>query len=248
MNFQIISDLHLELKKEINLQIKKTAPNIILPGDIGNPFSNIYCDFIDFLSKNYNLVILIAGNHEYYLNDIIDTNNKINEIVSKYNNVFFLNNSVYIDEKEKIKIIGTTLWSYISLDEYYIASKYINDYKNIKYNGKQLAPYMTNIFFEQNKEFIIKEVHNTKKDYKIIVVSHHLPTYKLINDKYISHPLNCCFASNLDNIIKPPIKAWICGHSHQFNEIDLNNVKCVLNPVGYEKENTNYKNDFYITI
>lgn len=245
MKFQILSDLHLELKKEVNFELKKTAPNIILAGDIGNPFSNIYSEFIDFLANNYNLVILITGNHEYYLNDITETNNKITELVSKYTNVHFLNNSVYINDEENIKIIGTTLWSYISLDEYYAAFKYINDYKNIRYNNTQLAPYNTNDFYEKNKKFIMDNIDNK---YKNIVVTHYLPTYKLIHDKYISHPLNCCFASNLDDIIKPPINLWVCGHSHQFNEIEINNVKCVLNPVGYERENTNYKNDYSIEI
>ena len=26
--------------------------------------------------------------------------------------------------------------------------------------------------------------------------------------------MNCCFASELDDLLSPPVKAWICGHTH----------------------------------
>jgi hypothetical protein len=63
-----------------------------------------------------------------------------------------------------------------------------------------------------------------------------LPTQHLVHEKYKGHPLNVCFATNLDFLIQYPVRAWLCGHSHTGNEVRVNNVLCALNPGGYPGE------------
>lgn len=64
MKLQILSDLHLEFSP--NFYLPKTGNVIALLGDIGYPKSLIYREFITKLSKDYEHVLLITGNHEYY--------------------------------------------------------------------------------------------------------------------------------------------------------------------------------------
>jgi Icc-related predicted phosphoesterase len=78
----------------------------------------------------------------------------------------------------------------------------------------------------------------------VIMITHHLPSYSLIDPKYMKSKgsigptgLNQYFASHLDDLIKSPIKAWICGHTHTGFEKRINDVTVYCNPGGYPGEN-----------
>jgi hypothetical protein len=48
--------------------------------------------------------------------------------------------------------------------------------------------------------------------------------------------VNFCFASNLDEMIRSPIRAWICGHSHQQQQTNFNSLGSpilAINAFGY---------------
>ena len=114
--FQYYSDLHLEHQKQlINIElIQHIYPeNLILAGDIGNPYMKNYWDFLHNESKIFTRVFLICGNHEYYGSSILQTNAYIKRQLklSGLKNVYFLDNDVF--QIDNIKIIGSTLWSYI---------------------------------------------------------------------------------------------------------------------------------------
>jgi len=73
-----------------------------------------------------------------------------------------------------------------------------------------------------------------------VVITHHMPSYKLIDEKYYDDNYNMWFASHLDNIIiqhKQKIKGWIYGHTHSANRCVLHDVKMYCNPLGYKGEN-----------
>jgi hypothetical protein len=89
--------------------------------------------------------------------------------------------------------------------------------------------------------FIISEVMAAKKaGQKVVVLSHHLPTYKNIDVTYKDHPCNSAFATNLEYLIADPIVLWAHGHSHYSVENKINDVLVVSNPFGYPGEVTGY--------
>jgi hypothetical protein len=71
---------------------------------------------------------------------------------------------------------------------------------------------------------------------KIILLTHYMPSFQLVVEKYRSDPLTCCFASDLDDLIKKPIRFWLCGHSHSSFSKVINDVTCALNCRGYVHE------------
>jgi len=81
-------------------------------------------------------------------------------------------------------------------------------------------------------------------------MTHHLPSYQLIDPKYkIFKEINCYFATNLDYLFGPHIKYWLYGHTHQPNQTIINNIKLLVNPLGYKHESFNrlkHKNIFKI--
>jgi predicted phosphodiesterase len=161
-NFQLVSDIHLELYKDelTNSEIKNilipSAKNLLLCGDIGKPNTpkKSYEIFIKYCSENFEHVFLITGNHEYYrskinddkLLDIQEIDNLIANIVAQFPNVHFLNNSYYILEPDNDNksdqsnqydrwcILGTTLWSLVPETHIPLAQRCINDYKLIYKN------------------------------------------------------------------------------------------------------------------
>ncbi len=207
-NLQYISDIHLEYRTKVPY-LKPISNHLALLGDIGNPFKNNYKEFLIHTSKNWDKVFLIAGNHEYYHNkDNVD--DKIKDIISSFNNVYYLNNDKY--EFLNYTILGTTLWSKLI--------KPIN-YKNVtmeemNHKHEECCKYLKNNI-----------VKNT------IVLSHYLPSYKLIIDKYKHCNNNDRYASNID-FLHLPIKYWLCGHSHCIIEMNINGVMCCINAIGHD--------------
>lgn len=244
MQIQIFSDIHLEFYKKIeNFPIFPiTAEYLILAGDIGYPEQQIYKDFLKKVSESFKKVIIIAGNHEYYqgwknkyknekIVNMSDVDNVIRTEVGKYPNIIYLNNEVtYI---EGVKIIGSIVWYYSKE----LAEFSINDYQHIWINGKYLRwDDVLRMHFDCVK-FIETEINNCEGD--CIVVSHHLPSKKMIQDKYQGHPLNFSYCTDLDFLIKKPVRAWISGHSHGFIEKVINEIPCIVNAIGYKGEINN---------
>lgn len=115
MIIQYGSDLHLEFEKKIknfNWVIKpiKDAEVLILAGDICDPRLDVFVRFMKYCVDEWKYVIMISGNHEYY-NSSIKQTDLLLEKFSKEIGFHYLNNkSLIID---KIKFIGSTLWSEI---------------------------------------------------------------------------------------------------------------------------------------
>lgn len=255
--FQLISDIHLEFGAIT--KISKHADYLILAGDIGYPDQWLFKDFLTNVSKTFDKVFYVAGNHEYYQNwkknknmkiDTIDeTNEKIKQIIKESGtNIYFLNNENY-DIDDNLRIVGSTLWTMIGAD-----SKPINDSYQIYSDNKILISddYLRTAH-KLNIKFIESEIFKANNDNKkLVIVTHHLPSYQLILPKYKTlfySAYNSHFASDLDYLIIDPIKVWCAGHSHGFNHKIINGVNCYVNAYGYPTEDKNGANlDFTFDI
>lgn len=215
---QVCSDLHLE-NNNIDKQnfcdiIKPNAEILVLACDIGDPFDKIYKEFIDYCSKLFVNILIIAGNHEYYYHSIDETNDIIEVICNSYDNVYYLNNKIF--KYKDIVFIGTTLWSQIS--EIFNDLYTLKDYSKIN----NFSPYLANEYFNINLQFINESLEKYKN---CIVISHHAPSYKCIPIEYKDDSINMCFASHLDYLFdNPNLIGWIYGHVHN-NYIDYINKK-----------------------
>ena len=239
LTIQYFSDIHLEFYDltKIHYILSKIIPqtNIcVLAGDIGYPFSKTYEVFLKGINNKFEHVFLIHGNHEYYQlkqnknKSIQQIKDKTLEIINDLKNIHFLDNSYY--DINDYRFVGSTLWSKIDNPSYLI---------NDNYNIKELSVDKINLLHNNNKTYI-NNILNLETNKKIIMITHHLPTYNAINIKYKHYiHFNQCFASNSDELIKKPIICWIFGHTHSPTEIIVNDIKLVANPIGYPHENTN---------
>ena len=260
MKVYYLSDLHLEFYKK-NFDFGKIfnfkdCDLLCLCGDIGYPEHENYNNFIKFCSYNAKYVCIITGNHEYYSKNnsktIQSTDLLIGEICNKYENVYFLNNSkIYLEEFDTF-IIGSCLWSEVPLD---INPDIIrtNDFEMIYYEYENCR-YMFNYDFRnllnaEAYEYLENELSNIDFKSKVILLTHFLPSYKIISQKYKGYIANCLYANNFDDLFeKYDINLAICGHSHTPNKIRINNTELVLNPLGYPGELLKPKFNEYIIL
>ena len=247
MKLRYFSDLHLEFIKpnKIDEFLKKIPPGLdevcILAGDIGNPRQPNYDIFMRFVSVHFKKIFVITGNHEYYskTETIDETNIFLTEYFKKYDNVSFLSNSY--ENYNNYCFIGTTLWSKITDPIYEINDIYsIRDFNYSKYN-------------RLNTESIIF-LGDAIKNNNCIVITHHVPSNKLIDIKYKTPemiPYNQWFYCDLDELIesnKDNIKCWFYGHTHTPSNKELHEIPFLCNPIGYPNENSKLNFDVNIEI
>lgn len=243
MDFQYFSDLHLEFGSEYKQKIKPFAPYLVIAGDIGNicgDHRHKYEKFLEYVSKMFTYVFIITGNHEYYkICKYNKVNNKdwfnyveqtIRDISSKWPNVIYLQNTYFKIPNTKICVYGSTLWSTIDDNYKYIISQQMNDYNMIPNFSTDKSTQL----FRDSLQILIASMIK-EKDYKFVIVTHHLPSYDLISNKYKGDIINSAFANNIDTKIlnDPQILAWFCGHTHLPYELG----KFHVNPIGYPFEN-----------
>jgi predicted MPP superfamily phosphohydrolase len=251
LRIRYLSDLHLEFIKDHKIKnfINKIVPNkeeiCILAGDIGNPYKESYNSLMQYLNNGFKRTFIITGNHEYYNNDktIIETNEYLTSYFTKYPNIRFLNNSYELYEGHYF--VGTTLWSKIINPEYEI-----NDTVCIK--GLNVEQY--NNMNCKSTAFLYNFMEAHSESNNVIIITHHMPSEKLINPKYKikGHDnYNQWFYCDMDEFIKQhsfKIKCWIYGHTHIASNIRICDIPFLCNPIGYPNENSKPKFDEYFDI
>jgi predicted phosphodiesterase len=236
--FQIVSDVHIESNKTTLCDvIKPIAPILILAGDVGQPTDDNYHIFFEYVTSNWEKIIYVSGNHEYYDTTGIMTMNRvdnmINDMVDKYDNLYYLNNDVI--EIDGITIIGSTLWSNPIHDEK------LNDFKMNIFDD--IGTITLPRFRKLNTDCIdfLEKTLKYKKG-KTIVITHFLPLKNkyIPNSKYITTPEMDSYLGNDLEYLMNKTDIWISGHTHQIFDIDYNGTKWLCNAYGQSFENMKY--------
>ena len=232
---RLLSDLHLELHdlSKSAIFFKKDADIVILAGDIGNPFHENYTNLIQMLSMSHEKVIIIAGNHEYYSSKSIEEiNNKIKEHCE--DDVHFLQKDTLT--YRGIKFVGCTLWS--SPSDVTLC-KYMNDFHKIK----DMTPECYELAHQSDKEWLRDELAKDDPN-KVCVITHHLPSKRLVGAKYANDPMNSFFASDtFDDIDHSNVDVWCYGHTHIVSKNNISGVDFYCNPRGYSHESSGWNID-----
>jgi hypothetical protein len=100
--------------------------------------------------------------------------------------------------------------------------------------------FMEHPLFSENVKWIEEEKEKaTRNKEPLMVLTHHLPSYKLIVQKYQTaryKKVHHRYATNLEYLMSYPIHAWLCGHSHCTFSLTIHGVLCGINALGYQRE------------
>lgn len=246
---QFLSDLHIEcLDDDVNPLdfVTPCADILILAGDIGSLYKiEQLLKFLKSLSLHFKAMLYVPGNHEWYkVPNYIPLSTqelqlRLEMLGDSIDNLYILNrSSVLIGD---VCIAGCTLWSKPDC---------------------QVPPFIVRIHDVKTKEYeqmhyedlsYLKEIisYSSQKNMKLLVVTHHPPTYKVLDSvkrrkKYIS-----LYANNLDYLLsKDKVNTWICGHVHtNFDFVTDGGCRVVGNQKGKAKDKVqNFKKDFKLIL
>lgn len=247
MKVQYMSDLHLELQENSRYikheRFPVTGDVLVLAGDIFYLKDKVapLTNFWKWASENYRQVLIVPGNHEYYnYGDVMERGFQW-KWMFKENVGYYQNQVVRIDD---VDFILSTLWSKINLADEYFVWKGMNDFRQIKYNGKLLEVEDYNRMHRFCLDFIRESV-STSTAKHIVVVTHHLPTRKVVAARHLDSVLNSAFATELEDFItESRIDYWIYGHSHANIDAVVGNTQVVCNQLGYVSANEHILSGF----
>ena len=132
-----------------------------------------------------------------------------------------------------IDFIITTLWAKIPLEESYYTEQMVSDFRRILYNGELLTFADFNCEHERCLSFL-KEAVGLSNAPKKIVITHHVPSYRMQSPKFADSKANGAFLVELEDYINESgIDYWIFGHSHYNVDIKIGKTRCTSNQLGY---------------
>ena len=266
MKITVISDLHLEFST-LKIENSQEADVLILSGDIlmaeilheypvtltelslnaiRHSKAIKFREFLQSCSDKFKNVVYVAGNHEFYSGKFYSGLDYLKEECLKYPNIHFLENkSVIIDD---VIFIGATLWTDCHKEDpltMYHLPYLMNDYVTIKNDNADYRKLRISDTINRHKNslaYIENAVKNAPSDKKVVVVTHHSPSYLSISEKYKKdHEMNGGYHSDLSSFIldNPNILLWTFGHTHEVLNYKIGTTRLVCNPRGYEGDSYN---------
>lgn len=249
---RIVSDLHLDTSRHLDggyklpdlLTDKESI--LVIAGDLCNGYNSI--EFIKSALRRFKAVVYVLGNHEYYGHDINTLHTVINCNISEDNFYLLNRDTVSIDD---YTIVGATLWTNMDNSNPITclqSKSFMADYRHIRYGGRVITPQDTIDLHKKDIKYIKTSCeHHADKSKKLVVVTHHSPSFRSVDLKYKGSSINGAFASNLDDYIeKSRIDLWIHGHMHNHKNYNIGHTEILCNPRGYvtkySKEESNFNN------
>ncbi len=254
MRIQYASDLHLEFGDNTKwLKENPLVPSadvLVLAGDIGYLDDANYRThpFWDWASKNFRQVIVIPGNHELYKFFDINELKEGWTLEIRPNVKAYYNSVIHLDEETDL--IASTLWAYVPPSEEYLAERCVSDFKRIRNGEFRLSSQRFNEEHLKCRAFIQNAVAESRAS-RIIVATHHVPSFVLMSPEFKKSSINGAFTVELGRFIADsPIDYWIYGHSHRNIDKTIGNTKCVSNQLGYvfQNEHNTFRPDAVIDI
>lgn len=225
-NIHYISDLHVDKLRSLvplfrtigsttnSFQNPNQDSIAIIAGDVGSPLHPHWDETIKFFSNTYSKTLFVPGNHDYDSGALFKklSYKKYDKIIrsklENYQTIKLL--QMDYDVHNDVEIIGCTLWSHVLKD-------------NSIYTDH-------NRMFIKHKRWLEKMIK--RNDKTKIIVTHYVPTPRLIEQRYLAlnnnkhHQLFC---TDLSHIVDKSVYAWICGHTHSRLNIKINDTQYCVN-------------------
>lgn len=246
LRIQIVSDLHIEFYGPLETPrtiIEPKAPVLALLGDIGYACSQQLRQFLLDQSDRFETVLFLAGNHEYYNHgttySMTEQNECLEQVSSERDNLYFMEKDGLVIKD--VLVLGTSLWSEIPDERIRTAEASLNDYR-LSYNHapgeapRLLTAKETRNIHRQSLAWLKSQlVEAQERDQKVLVLTHHTPLLSgTSHPKYDGSEIQSCFSTNLTALLKEPIEAWACGHTHYNFDLDVGGVRVLSNQRGYK--------------
>lgn len=238
MTIQYASDLHLEFQdNEHFIETNPIVPQadiLLLAGDVTLLDDRwLKKDFFLKLSKDFEKVYMVPGNHEFY-----NASFPIRKVLPSFEyqiapNIQYLNNRVI--HVGNVRMVFTTLWTRIFRSEY--IEKRISDFHGCIFDKEDWVRYKPKHHNYCHKESLsfLNEVLWKPHAGPTIVISHYVPFQHTYCDYDFESQLQEFFHVDLSGALENwHVDHWIYGHNHHNQKsIQIGKTWFHTNQLGY---------------
>lgn len=237
MIVQYASDLHLEFP--LNYQFVMSSGGIEPQGDVLLVAGDIaaiqdlkrFDDFWDWCAKHFRRTLFVPGNHDWYGAWLKPEAVFRPARIRIRQNVLCLNNSV--ERIDGVDFICSTLWSRIDPVHALTIERVLLDFKAIRFGKSLMTIKEFSQAFEASWAFV-KQAAEASDAERIVVATHHVPSWAAVSPLHKDSPLTSGFATELgDWIAGSRVSNWIYGHSHTSVETLIGQTAVRSNQLGY---------------
>jgi predicted phosphohydrolase len=213
--------------------IEKENPDYVLVGgDIGTAI-----DIIKHLKRFSQInakILFVTGNHDYWGSSIEYVNKKINCLIERTDNLFFLNQEKPIGITNTCCVIGNGCWADGRSGDWELHKIKIKDYEQITglalYNKNYHLRVIQKIA-QKATEHILQNLKLAFKKYDHVYLLTHVPPWreaavnngKVSDDHWAPHMVCTVAGEAIEEFMKTckGKLTVLCGHSHGENELDI---------------------------
>lgn len=203
---------------------------LVLAGDIGNPYTDPYRRFLLAAKAVYRHVLLVPGNHEYYLDGAKDMGVVKEHLgrLARDTGVTLLDNSDVVIQG--IRFVGSTCWPIVPEEQF----------KVLKREGYGLVTRITKdshrLDFSDFKRLHDMDVNYlegvvTESKEPCVIITHYPPTAMMLDERYEHSPQVALHANDglIDRVAKTQgTPLWLCGHCHTAKKMWVRGMNTVL--------------------
>lgn len=264
MKAWVISDLHVMSAGTLPFTIPD-ADICVCAGDVSGSI-HVTMECLERQIAPLMPVITVLGNHDYF-SSTIDGALEYARRVTRGSSIMVLENESAIIGN--VRFLGATLWTdylipfggsqpELPLKErrdvaVHFCQKFLMDFRAIhgseSYGGTGLiTPDEIIGRHEASRAFVTNQL-NTPFEGKTVVITHHAPSPRSRDRRFLGQPTNAGFLSDLDQVIadgKPDF--WVHGQIHRSFEYRHGNTRILCNPQGYRHERTGYDPGFVVDL
>jgi len=244
---QVLSDIHLEFGRKANgFGFPVTAPNLCLLGDIGDPGTKVYRNFLHAQAKRFEQVFVLKGNHSCYGRTLEEADALITEVCAAYPDKLNFLNRTAIDLDDDHVILGCTLWSHVLDGQRLTVMSMLADHKHIQ--GWSVD--RNNEVHAAELAWLQEEIAKVEAAEKLaIVLTHHAPSFnRTAAPEHKNSALSSAFCTDLEYMCKLPVVLWMFGHTHYSSDQRINGVRVCSNQAGYPGEGVRWNPGFKVQL
>ncbi|MBK8664469.1 MAG: metallophosphoesterase family protein [Burkholderiales bacterium] len=240
MKLHILSDLHLGVGA---LEPPRTdADLVVLAGDIARPAAAV-----SWAQRFGKPVLYVLGNHEFYGGSLDGTVAEFRRLCAGTAVRLLDDEAIVIDG---VRFLGSTLWSDFGLfateqerqQAIEMAQQLVRDFSRIRRraDGDALfTPHDAAARFARHAAWLDRQLDAPHAG-PTVVITHHAPSCQSIHPRFAGSPLNACFVSDADHLLRDRRAAlWIHGHTHDSFDYRVHGTRVLCNSRGYAKDGVN---------
>jgi hypothetical protein len=250
--FDLISDLHLETWDSFDWTAQATSPYCVVAGDVCRDRS-LLIDTLTHLGQCYpGGVFYIDGNdeHRYYLADLGESYQELDQAIKKIPNVVYLQDNVVIING--VAILATNAWWTYDFDSRLDLDQSVQFVQNHYSISATEAQSISGIAYHDVAYLInsVRKLQTHKEVKAIVLITHTVPEswivshdVDLVDTWRFNSTGNSQISLALDQDTENKVQAWCFGHYHRPVDQLHNGIRWISNPRG--RGDTNWCQQVY---